>query len=114
MAYMNPFITVNKSGIPRIQSESVKLETNDVIYDFNPHRFLNYPYVGLIIVKLSATPSTPTAAGAVYFTTAGNNKTQVYDALGEALESTNTAFTSGGIFIGWYSDNKLQLLNILG
>lgn len=112
MDNINPFIKVNAGGIPRLQAESVKLDGNDAIFNFRAHRFLNYPYAGLIIFKLPVISTAPTAAGDVYFTTAGTNKVQVYNYSGEAIESTNTTLAAGGIFIGWYSDNQLQILNI--
>lgn len=109
MAMINPFIKVNAGGIPRLQAESTSISGNDVTYDFHHHRFLNYPYVGLIIFKLPAITA-PGAAGNVYFTTGGQSNIQVYNHSGEAVVSTNTGLISGGVFVGWYSDGKLLIL----
>lgn len=112
MAYINPFITVNKNGIPRLEAINIPVvdSSNNLTYDFNRHRFLDLPYVGLIIFKLPKVTAA-TTAGNVYFTSGGSNQTQVYDQTGTALVSTNALLASGGVFIGWYSDNKLLLLN---
>lgn len=109
MAMINPFIKVNAGGIPRLQAESTSISGNDVTYDFHNHRFLNYPYVGLIIFKLPAITA-PGAAGNVYFTTGGQSNIQVYNHSGETVVSTNAGLVSGGIFVGWYSDGKLLIL----
>lgn len=109
MAMINPFIKVNAGGIPRLQAESTSISGNDVTYDFHSHRFLNYPYVGLIIFKLPAITA-PGAAGNVYFTTGGQSNIQVYNHSGEAVVSTNAGLVSGGVFVGWYSDGKLLIL----
>ena len=70
MAYINPFIKVNQGGIPRLEAISVDT-TSGSIYKFKEHRFLNFPYAGLIIFKLPKV-ATPTA-GNVYFTTGDSN-----------------------------------------
>lgn len=113
MAFINPFIKVNAGGIPRLEARNTPTadSSNNLTYDFQQHRFLNYPYVGLLIFKLPAV-TVATTAGNVYFTTGSSNTTQVYDKAGTAIESTNTTLAAGGIFIGWYSDSKLQILNI--
>lgn len=112
MAYINPFIKVNAGGIPRLQAESVKLDGNNVVFDFKAHRFLDYPYAGLIIFKLPAYTA-PTTAGDVYFTTEGVNKTLVYDYSGTKASSGSDILETGGVFIGWYSDGKLLIISSL-
>lgn len=111
MAFINPFIKVNACGIPRLEAKNTPTvdSSNNITYDFQQHRFLSYPYVGLIIFKLPAITAA-TTAGNVYFSSV--NKIQVYDKSGTAVESTNSTLALGGIFLGWYSDNKLLLLNI--
>lgn len=111
MAFINPFIKVNAGGIPRLEAKNTPTvdSSNNITYDFQQHRFLSYPYVGLIIFKLPAVTAA-TTAGNVYFSSV--NKIQVYDKSGNAVESTNSTLALGGIFLGWYSDNKLLLLNI--
>lgn len=108
MAFINPFIKTNQGGIPRLEATVTK-SGNDIIYDFQPHRFLNYPYAGYITFKLPSTTA-PTSAGDVYFTTGGANKIQVMDYSGAEVSSTDTGLVAGGVFIGWYSDNVIRLL----
>ena len=109
MAIINPFIKVNAGGIPRLQAESTSISGNDVTYDFHNHRFLNYPYAGLLIFKLPAVTAAA-SAGDVYFTTSNDNKTQVYDYSGNAVKSNDANIAKGGVFIGWYSNDQLLLL----
>lgn len=113
MAFINPYILVNKGGIPRLEAINTPTvdSSNNLTYDFNPHRFLNYPYAGLLIFKLPAVTAA-TTAGVVYFTSGGQNPTQLYNKAGTAIGSNNSTLAAGGIFIGWYSDNKLMLLNV--
>lgn len=112
MAYINPFIKVNQGGIPRLEARNVPTATNNnLTYDFYPHRFLDYPYAGLIIFKLPAVTA-PTTAGNVYFTSGGSNSTQVFNRNGVAVPSNSANLVGGGVFIGWYSEGKLLILNV--
>ena len=108
MAFINPFIKVNAGGIPRLEATSVD-STSGLVYDFKAHKFLNYPYAGLLLFKLP-TVSTSLTSGSVYFTSNGGNKVQVFDSHGVAVPGNSTTISLGGVFLGWYSDGKLQLL----
>ena len=68
MAYINPFIKVNAGGIPRLEARNTPTAdaSNNLTYDFYEHRFLNYPYAGIIIFKLPAV--TAPAAACITFT----------------------------------------------
>ena len=113
MAYINPFIKVNAGGIPRLVARNTPIvdTSNNLTYDFHEHRFLNYPYAGIIIFKLPAVTA-PAAAGNVYFTTGGSSTAQVFNKAGATLASNDTSLVAGGVFIGWYSEGKLLLLNV--
>ena len=113
MAYINPFIKVNAGGIPRLEARNTPTAdaSNNLTYDFYEHRFLNYPYAGIIIFKLPAVTA-PATAGNIYFTTGGTNAIQVFNKSGDVLASNNAGFVVGGVFIGWYSEGKLLLLNV--
>ena len=113
MAYINPFIKVNAGGIPRLEARNTPTAdaSNNLTYDFYEHRFLNYPYAGIIIFKLPAVTA-PAAAGTVYFTTGGSSAAQVFNKAGATLASNDTSIVAGGVFIGWDSGGKLLLLNI--
>lgn len=105
---INPFIKVNASGIPRLEAISVDTASGS-IYKFKEHKFLNFPYAGLIIFKLPKV-ATPTA-GNVYFTTGNNNSNiPVLDAHGVNLSATDTNLAAGGIYLGWYAEGILQLI----
>lgn len=112
MEYVNPFIKVNAGGIPRLAAKNATVNGDDVTFDFNRHRFLNYPYVGLIIFKLPA--YTVTGSGNVYFTSGGGNAIQVLRKSGAAATSDNAALQAGGIFLGWYEDGQVRLFELLG
>ena len=112
MAYINPFIKVNAGGIPRLEARNTPTAdaSNNLIYDFYEHRFLNYPYAGIIIFKLPAVTA-PAAAGNVYFTTGDNNSNiLVLDAHGENLSATDTNLAAGGVYLGWYAEGNLLLM----
>ena len=113
MAYISPFIKVNPGGIPRLEARNTPTAdtSNNLTYDFYEHRFLNYPYAGIIIFKLPAVTA-PSAAGSVYFTTGDSNSVQVFNKAGAVLASNNIDLVAGGVFIGWYSEGKLLLLNV--
>ena len=113
MAYINPFIKVNAGGIPRLEARNTPTAdaSNNLTYDFYEHRFLNYPYAGIIIFKLPAVTA-PATAGNIYFTTGGTNAIQVFNKSGDVLASNNAGFVAGGVFIGLYSEGKLLLLNV--
>ena len=113
MAYINPFIKVNAGGIPRLEARNTPVAdaSNNLTYDFYEHRFLNYPYAGIIIFKLPAVTA-PAAAGSIYFTTGGSNAAQVFNKAGAVLASNDASLVAGGVLIGWYSDGKLLLLNV--
>lgn len=109
MAYINPFIRVNAGGIPRLEAISVDKVTN-ITYKFKEHKFLNYPYAGLLIIKLPAV-SSPPSGGNVYFTSGDNNSNVlVKNYAGTNLTTDNTTLVTGGIFVGWYEDGELKLL----
>ena len=108
MANINPFIKVNAGGIPRLEAINVD-SSSGLVYTFKPHRFLNYPYAGLILFKLPYVSTTLTE-GDVYFTSDGVSKVKVFDRKGDALSGESAVLGAGGIFIGWYADGVLQLL----
>lgn len=108
MDNINPFIKVNAGGIPRLEAINVTT-TEGLVYTFKPHRFLNYPYAGLILFKLPAATS-PLTDGSVYFTSDGGNKVQVFDSHGVAIPGNSATISLGGVFLGWYADGNLQLL----
>lgn len=70
-----PFnINVNNTGIPCLRSTAVTVNTTEVRFDFNSHRNIGRPFVGLILVQLAqAIPAGTTTTLPVVFTTEGGN-----------------------------------------
>lgn len=78
MSYpINPYILANSQGIPRLQANSVTVNTSEVRFSFQNHRFLNAPFVGLILFKLPSIPTGTTATLPVVFATNGNNQAAI-------------------------------------
>lgn len=70
-----PFnINVNVNGIPCLKSTAVNVSATDVRFDFNSHRNVGRPFVGLVIVQLAqAIPTGTTTTLPIVFTTEGGN-----------------------------------------
>lgn len=107
---MNPYILINREGIPRLEGKAT-VDGNNVTVTFNPHRFLNYPYAGLILFKINSYTA-PSAAGTVTFTSSSNSSISPKDSAGELIESTNAGLVAGGLFLGYYENGSLNLFII--
>lgn len=103
---INPFIWANKNGIVRLEATGVTINTSNVIYTFQPHRFLSNPYSGLILFKLPSFTA-PTTAVPIIFNTNGINQA-VTTLNGDAVTSDN--LNKSGIYLAYYENNTLQLL----
>lgn len=70
-----PFnINVNVGGIPCLRSTAVTVSTTEVRFDFNAHRNVGRPFVGLVVVQLAqAIPAGTTTTLPIVFTTEGGN-----------------------------------------
>ena len=68
-----PFnINVNVNGIPCLRSTAVSVTATEVRFDFNAHRNVGRPFVGLIVVQLAQQiPAGTTATLPIVFTTDG-------------------------------------------
>ena len=106
MAIFNPFIWANRNGIVRLEATSVDINTNNVVYNFNNHRFLNANYSGLIIFKLPAYTA-PTTAVPVVFNT--NGRQQAVTILND-VAVTSAELNKAGIYLAYYENGVLQLL----
>lgn len=108
MAY--PFIFANRNGIPRLEATGVDISTTAVTFNFNPHRFLNTPFAGLILFKLPAFTAPATAVPLVFNT---NGRTQAVTGLnGVALTSAD--ISSSGVYLAYYESGVLQILTGYG
>lgn len=106
MTFINPFILTNAQGIPRLEATGVTVNTSNVVFSFKNHRFLNYPYVGLILFKLPSYTA-PSPAVPIVFDTNGNS--QALTTLNGAAV-TSAELSSAGIYLAFYDGNTLQLL----
>ena len=91
---INPYILANSQGIPRLQATSVTVNATEVRFSFQNHRFLNAPFVGLILFKL---PSIPLP---VTFATNGNTQRAINYETGAPLTVAEVA--RPGIFLAIY------------
>ena len=108
---MTPLRYANRNGFPCLESTGATLSTTALTYNFNRHPFVNNYFYGGFYVKLSDTPTAPSTAVPVIFTTAGGNATAVLDKSGTAV---TTATIADGIYLAFYDrdSDKLQLLNV--
>lgn len=69
MARLIPF---NRTGIVGLETLGVIAETGSLTFTFQNHPYVNTPFNGLLLVKLTAKPpSTITGNEAIYFETKG-------------------------------------------
>lgn len=104
-----PYIWANRFGIPRLESANVVISSTAVTFNFNPHRFLESPYSGLVLFKLDSFTA-PATAVPVVFNTAGSTQALTLFG-GEAVTSAELA--GGGIILCYYENGTLQLLSTL-
>lgn len=97
---ISPYILANSQGIPRLQATSVTVNTTEVRFSFQNHRFLNAPFVGLILFKLPAIPIGTTATLPVVFATNGNNQSAINYETGAVLTVADVA--RAGIYLAIY------------
>ena len=106
MPPISPFIWSNRNGIPRLEATSVEVTTTAVVYNFNPHRFLNTNWAGLILFKLPSYTA-PATAVPILFNTNGTSK-DVNTLEGNMV--TSAELNKSGIYLAYYDGNNLQLL----
>lgn len=101
----------NRNGFPCLESTGVTLSTSALTYTFNRHPYVNNYFYGGFFVKLDSTPTAPSTAVPVQFTTPGGSTVPVLDKTGAAV---TTASIADGIYLAFYDrdSNKLQLLNL--
>lgn len=96
-----PFnINVNVGGIPTLRSIAVNVSTTDVRFDFNSHRNVGRPFVGLVIANLAQSiPEGTNPELPIVFTTNSGNPANVTTFNGENVE---VDFIGGtGIYLVW-------------
>lgn len=107
-----PFnINVNVNGIPCLRSTAVNVTATDVRFDFNSHRNVGRPFVGLVVVQLAqAIPTGTTGTLPVLFTTESGNPTNVTTVSGDNVTAAD--ITGTGVYLVWVNtqSGEVQLL----
>ena len=107
-----PFnINVNVNGIPALRSTAVAVSTTEVRFDFNSHRNVGRPFVGIVVVQLAqAIPDGTTTTLPVVFTTDGGNAANLTTYNGENVTVADIAGT--GVYLVWVNTQTgdVQLL----
>ena len=107
-----PFnINVNVNGIPALRSTAVTVSTTEVRFDFNSHRNVGRPFVGVVAVQLAQAIPTGTATTLpVVFTTDGGNAANLTTYGGGNVTVANIA--GPGIYLVWVDSQSgtVQLL----
>ena len=103
---------VNKVGIPTIATTGATLTDTGLTYSFNNHPYIRLGFQGLFVVKVSSTPTAPSTAVPVYFTTTGvsNSTVEVCNAAGTAL--TTSTFPGDGVYV-FFWDDTTKILRLL-
>lgn len=99
-------------GIPNIESQSIEVTTDAVIFSFNPHSQINAFFQGLIAVKLSQSiPTGTTATLPIKFATIGIPNS-VKQLRGHETDVTAGDIAGRGIYLCFYdrASDTLQLL----
>ena len=103
---------VNRIGIPTLATTGATLTTTGLTYSFNNHPFMGISFQGIFIVKIAGTPTAPSTAVPVYFTTENvdNSTVALCNAAGTAL--TTSTFPGDGVYICFWDDTT-KILRLL-
>lgn len=107
-----PFnINVNVGGIPCLRSTAVTVGTTEVRFDFNAHRNVGRPFVGLVVVQLAqAIPAGTTTTLPIVFTTEGGNPANLTTYNGDNVTVADVAGT--GVYLV-FVDTQSGLVQLL-
>ena len=107
-----PFnINVNVGGIPALRSIAVTVSPTEVRFDFNSHRNVGRPFVGLVVVQLAQViPAGTTTTLPVVFTTDGGNAANLTTFNGANVTVADIPGT--GVYLVWVDtqSGNVQLL----
>lgn len=108
-----PFnINVNVNGIPCLRSTAVSVTATEVRFDFNSHRNVGRPFVGLVIVQLAqAIPTGTTGTLPIVFTTEGGNPANLTTYDGADVTVDDIAGT--GVYLVWVNTQSGEVQLIL-
>lgn len=105
-----PFQYVNRRGSVALKTTGVTVNTDNVVFSFQNHAFLNAWYRGTVFIDLAqAIPTGATATLPILFET--NGVTQAVTKIGNT-DLTVADIEGTGIYEFWYdkSTNVLQLI----
>lgn len=107
-----PFnINVNVNGVPCLRSTAVTVSTTDVRFDFNSHRNVGRPFVGLVVVQLAqAIPAGTTTTLPIIFTTEQGNPANLTTYNGDNVTVADVAGT--GVYLV-FVDTQSGLVQLL-
>lgn len=106
------FYNSNRFGIPNIESQSIEVTADAVIFTFLPHAQLNAFFQGLIAVKLSQPiPAGTTATLPIRFATKGIPNS-AKDLRGHETPITAGDIPGRGVFLCFY-DRETDILQLL-
>lgn len=107
-----PFnINVNVGGIPALRSIGVTVNTTEVKFDFNSHRNVGRPFVGIVVVQLAQViPAGTTTTLPIVFTTDGGNPANLTTFNGANVTVADIPGT--GVYLVWVDtqSGNVQLL----
>lgn len=115
MAIMSVLKNVNRGGIPCLETKSATLSSSALTYAFNPHPFVGNSFQGLFAVKVSGTPTAPTTAVPLNFTTEGVGGSTVVICDAAGVELTTATWPGDGVYLFWYdrTTNVTRLMTTL-
>lgn len=111
MLWLRPYTWVNRNGSAAIASTGVAVNTENVIFSFKNHAFVNANYRGTIFVNLrQAIPTGTTGTLPILFETNGGATQAVTKFNGDALTVADVPGT--GVVQLWFErdTNTLQLM----
>lgn len=111
MFWLKPFTRVNRNGSAAIASTGVVVNTNNVVFSFKNHAFLNASYRGTIFVNLmQAIPTGTTGTLPILFETNGSTQA-VTKYNGAPLTVADVQGT--GVYQFWFErdTNTLQMMS---
>lgn len=96
----------NRNGIPRIEATGVTVNTDNIVYSFQPNAFFNRNFAGLILFKLPSYTAPSTAVPIIFDT---DGKSQSVTTL-NGVSVTSGQLNEAGVYLAFYDGSTLQLL----
>lgn len=105
-----PFNYVNKRGNPTVQTRSVSVNADNVVFAFADHAFAGIPFAGLVLIYIAqAIPAGTTGTLPVVFQTNG----AVQEVTGYGGDAVTVADLAGtGVYLAFY-DRASGLLQLM-